>query len=392
MNSEPILLILLIIVFYSYIGYLSLLIIINTTIKVFKKETIIHPDYQPDVCLLVAAYNEEKFAEKKIGNSLSLNYPQEKIHQIWITDGSDDKTPQIIKRHTNITLLHENQRKGKTAAINRAIQYIKAPIIIFSDANTSLSTNSISEIVKSFKNPVVGCVAGEKKILKNDKDNAVNTGEGLYWKYESILKENESNFYSTIGAAGELFAIRTELFDTIENDTILDDFEISLQIALKGYKIKYTPKAYATEHASTNIKEELKRKTRIAAGSFQTLVRLKTLLNPFNNITLWFMYISHKVLRWTIIPFSLPVIFILNSLVFLKCTSCINFFSITFYCQLLFYFFAIIGYIFQSKKIKYNLIYAPYYFLVMNLSILIGFFKYLSRTQTVIWEKSKRET
>ncbi|MEA3317012.1 MAG: glycosyltransferase family 2 protein, partial [Bacteroidota bacterium] len=262
---------------------------------------------------------------------------------------------------------------------------------IFSDANTTLSSNSIIEITKLFYNKKTGCVAGEKKIIKNIKDNAISSGEGLYWRYESILKENESNFYSTIGAAGELFAIRTELFKPIKADTILDDFEISLQIALMGYRIKYSSKAYAIENASTNINEELKRKTRIAAGSFQTLSRLKKLLNPFNNFLLWFMYISHKVLRWTVIPLSLPIILILNSIIFLNCTNGINFYTIFFYSQILFYFLALLGYLFQSKKTKFNFIYVPYYFLIMNLSIIIGFFKHLNKRQTVIWEKSKRQ-
>ncbi len=392
MNFEFILLILLIIIFYSYIGYIGILLIFNSINLLFKKINKNYSAYQPEVCLLVVAYNEEEFAEKKIRNTLSLNYPKKLLHKIWITDGSTDKTPSIVKNYSDITLLHRSERKGKTAAINRALKYVNSPIVIFSDANTILSPNSISEIVKLFINPSVGCVAGEKKILKKDKDNAVNSGEGLYWMYESILKKTESNFYSTIGAAGELFAIRTELFNTIKEDTILDDFEISLQVVLNGYKIKYAPKAYAIENASINIKEELKRKTRIAAGSYQTLFRLKKLLNPFKNPILWFMYVSHKVLRWTIIPFSLPLIFVLNVLIFSKCTSCINFFSILFYCQILFYLLVLIGYFFQSKKIKYNFIYAPYYFVVMNLSLIIGFFKYINKTQTVLWEKSKRET
>jgi len=391
MKLELILLILLITVFYSYIGYLCILLIFNSINSLFKKTDINYSDLQPEVCLIVAAYNEEEFAEIKIKNTISLNYPKEKLHQIWITDGSTDKTPSIIKNYSNITLLHQDKREGKTAAINRAIKYVNAPIVIFSDANTLLSTNTIFEIVKLFNNPSVGCVAGEKKILKQNRNNAVNSGEGLYWKYESILKNQESNFYSTIGAAGELFAIRTKLFEPIKTNTILDDFEISLRIALKGYKIKYTPKAYAIENASTNIKEELKRKKRIAAGSYQTLFRLKKLLNPFHDSRLWFMYISHKVLRWTIIPFSLPVILILNSIIYLNCPNCINFFSITFYCQLLSYFFVLIGYLFRQKKIKYNFIYAPFYFVVMNISIIIGFIRYINKTQTVLWEKSKRK-
>ena len=155
MKLELILLILLITVFYSYIGYLCILLIFNSINSLLKKTDINYSDLQPEVCLIVAAYNEEEFAEIKIKNTLSLNYPKEKLHQIWITDGSTDKTPSIIKNYSDITLLHQDKREGKTAAINRAIKYVSAPIVIFSDANTLLSTNTISEIVKLFNNPWV---------------------------------------------------------------------------------------------------------------------------------------------------------------------------------------------------------------------------------------------
>ena len=143
-------------------------------------------------------------------------------------------------------------------------------------------------------------------------------GEGFYWTYESKIKKWESDINSTVGAAGELFAIRSNLFEPSPKDTLLDDFVISLNTVKKGFKIKYSPDAYAIETASFNVNEELKRKIRIACGGIQTMLRYPSLLNPFKFGFLSFQYFSHKVLRWTIIPFSFLFILACNFIIFLQ--------------------------------------------------------------------------
>ena len=162
--------------------------------------------------------------------------------------------------------------------------------MVFSDANTLLGRDSVRIIVDLFRNPKVGCVSGEKRIHQKQADAAAGAGEGLYWKYESTLKKWDAELYSVVGAAGELFAVRTELFHEVEPDTLLDDFIISLRIAMQGYTIQYNPDAYAIETASANVKEELKRKIRISAGGIQSIIRLKKLLNIFKYGTLSFQY------------------------------------------------------------------------------------------------------
>lgn len=381
--------ILLFIVFYSYLGYPLLLLIFNVYKRIFNKKDNSQIEYKPEITLFVAAYNEADFINQKIANSLNLNYPKDKIQYLWITDGSTDKTPNILSEHNEFIVLHSNERNGKTGAINRGMQYVKTPIVIFSDANTELNKNAILEIVNQFKNPKVGCVAGEKRIAPQDKDNAVNSGEGFYWKYESFIKKNESIFNSTIGAVGELFAIRANLYEKIESDTILDDFVISLRIAQKGYKIKYTAKAYATERASVNINEELKRKNRIAYGGFQAISRLKGLLNPFKNPILSFQYISHKLLRWTLVPLSIISLFFVNFYLSII-NSWEGVYTYLFYLQVIFYLFVLLGWVLQSKKTRLKVIFAPYYVFIMNLSEIIGFIRFLRKKQTVNWEKAKR--
>lgn len=384
--------ILLIIVLYAYVVYPLLLIVFCFFSGFFgsKKINEENIDYEPEVTLFIAAYNEKDFIEKKVSNSISLNYPEEKLHHVWIADGSTDGTDKALEKYDFINVYHQQERNGKTGAINRGMKFIKTPVVIFSDANTILNREAINEIVKMFKDQMVGCVAGEKRIFSKEKDNAVNSGEGFYWKYESLIKKKESELNSVIGAAGELFAIRTNLFEEIENDTILDDFIISMRIAQNGYKIKYAPNAYATERASINIKEELKRKVRIAYGGFQAISRLKKSLNPFKNQILTFQYYSHKILRWTLVPFSFFMLLLINFLILvLNIHSYI--FELIFLAQIVFYAFVLFGYIFQSKKINFKILFTPYYIFIMNLSQIIGLLRFLRKKQSVNWEKSKRD-
>jgi len=386
--AESIFWILLIIVVYAYLGYPFIIAIINI-LKIRLKNNNPDTNYEPNVTLFIAAYNEIDFVETKIKNSLSLNYPKDKIEFIWVTDGSDDGTNLELQKYDNIKVLHRNERKGKIGAINRGMAYVNTPIVIFSDANSLLNKEAIREIVKEFADKKVGCVAGEKRIFAGDKDNAVNSGEGIYWKYESFIKRNESGLSSVVGAVGELFAIRTELFNTIEEDTILDDLIISLRIALKGYKIKYTPNAYATEKASANINEELKRKIRIAYGGFQAISRLLPILNPLRHPLLSFQYISHKILRWVVVPFAILMLFLLNFFI-AYAYNWQGIFSYFFYLQILFYSLAFAGFIMRSKSLKNKVLFAPYYIFIMNLSQILGCMRFIRKKQTVNWERAKR--
>jgi cellulose synthase/poly-beta-1,6-N-acetylglucosamine synthase-like glycosyltransferase len=385
----------LFIIFYAYFGYGILLFVIIKILRLLglRKKYAGNEDYEPEVTLFVAAYNEKDYVDAKIKNSLELDYPKDKIKQVWVTDGSDDGTQEVLKKYADkgVEVYHEDARGGKIGAMNRGMAFVKTPIVIFSDANTMLGKESIRRIVNLFRNPKVGCVSGEKRIYQKDMDSAAGT-EGIYWKYESILKKWDAELYSVVGAAGELFAIRTELFQKVEKDTLLDDFIISLRVAEKGYTIQYDPEAYAIETASADVKEELKRKIRISAGGIQSIIRLKELLNPFKYGILTFQYISHRVLRWTLAPLGLLLILIFNLIIVLNC-GIINFNNIyvwIFWAQILFYLAALLGWYFENKKIKIKLLFIPYYFFIMNLSVYLGVIRFLKGKQTVKWERAKR--
>lgn len=374
-------------VFYTYLGYGIILFFLVRLKRLFIGKT--QPGtgtYEPEVTLLIAAYNERDYVAQKVENTRQLDYPANKLKQVWITDGSNDGTPELLQAYEDVVVLHEDARNGKIAAMNRGMQWVDTPIVVFSDANTILSRESIRRIVHLFERPTTGCVSGEKRIRSVQTEAAASAGEGLYWRYESTLKRWDAELYSVVGAAGELFAVRTELFEHVESDTLLDDFIISLRIAMRGYTIQYDPEAYAMETASADVGEELKRKIRIAAGGIQSIVRLAPLLNIFKYGILSFQYISHRVLRWTLAPLALPIIFVSNA--FLLQQGWL--YQVLFAGQILFYAAAMLGWYLANRKIKVKALFVPYYFFIMNYAVFRGFGRYLTRKQDVRWERAKR--
>lgn len=268
------------------------------------------------------------------------------------------------------------------------MQSVKTPYVIFSDANTLLNQDCIKNIVRHYQNDTVGGVAGEKKIVPSEAEAASGAGEGLYWKYESFLKKLDWEFYSVVGAAGELFSIRTDLYQYPGNNILLDDFVISLRVCQQGYRVAYEADAYALETASASIKDEQKRKIRIAAGGFQSMYLLRDLLNIFKYPTLSFQYISHRVLRWTLCPLFLPIVLICN--IIIVGIGAPIFYTLLLVAQLLFYGMALMGWILSLQNRKLHFLYAPYYFVFINVSLYLGFARFVKGRQTVLWEKATR--
>lgn len=384
--------VILTVLFYTYAGYGMLLTLLVFIKRLFVKPITRDPFFEPEVCLFVTAYNEKDYVDQKIKNSFSLDYPREKVQYIWITDGSDDGTPDALKKYPEVEVYHLPERKGKIHAMNRGMSFVKAPFIIFSDANTRLSKNTIREMVLCFSDEKVGCIAGEKRIAEEKSDSASGAGEGLYWKVESRIKHMDAELNSAVGGVGELFAIRRELFEPVEEDTILDDFTISLRIASKGFRIDYTPEAFAEETASLNVKEELKRKIRIAAGGIQTMIRMKTLLNPFKHGILSWQYFSHKVLRWSVTPLFLFLLLPVNLAVVAgqKLWLSPAFPAFVLYGQIACYLLALAGWFFENRKTRIKLFFAPYYFVAIHYASIRGILRYFRGKQQVTWEKSRR--
>lgn len=373
---------------YTYVGYGLLVWLLLKFRKSTKAFAAVLDDRLPFVSLLIAAYNEAPIISEKVENCLALDYPPDKLQLVFVTDGSDDGTPELLQQYDRITVLHEAGRKGKMAAVKRAMAAIQTPITVFTDANTFLNPLAIRELVKYFENPSIGAVAGEKRIMQKAGEAASAAGEGLYWHYESFLKKQDAHLYSVVGAAGELYAIRSDLFQALPSDTILDDFMQTLLIAANGYRVAYAPEAYAEEYASADLKEELKRKIRICAGGFQSMARLLPLLNPFRYAWLSFQYVSHRVLRWTLAPLFLPFIFMANA--WLAFCESGYLYPLLFVLQCLFYLQAALAYRWRDKPAPVPGFFVPLYFCIMNYSVYAGFLRYIAGRQSVQWEKARR--
>jgi len=380
-------------VVYTYVGYGAMLYIILKIKKLFVRREaspILPLDQQllPEVTLMICAFNEADVIEEKMKNIRELNYPQDKLCVMWVTDGSSDDSNKLLASYPEVTLVYSPERKGKAAAMQHGLRKNKAEYVIFTDANTMLNANAIREIVRQFMRPNVSCVSGEKRVKARHSGQAAAEGEGLYWKYESTLKKWDSELYSAMGAAGELFAVRMNHYRQAPSNALLDDFMMSMLILKDGHRIAYTKEAYATEYGSANTEEESKRKRRIAAGGLQSIWWLRSLMNPFAYPKVAFQYVSHRVLRWSITPIALFALIPLNLLL-------IVFDDHPLYCiigvlQLLFYLSALTGHILKQIGHRNKLLYVPCYFMFMNLNVFLGIRYLMTHNSSGTWEKARR--
>lgn len=375
----------ILVVLYIFIGY-GLVISLLAKFKRKKSLMELEDEDLPEVTFLVAAYNEEEIIEDKIRNTFSLNYPKNKLKLKFVTDGSNDGTNRIIEKYPEVDLCFKPSRAGKIAAVNRVMPSVASSITVFSDANVMINKDGLRNMIKHFQSNLVGAVSGEKTVVSKDEDGASSSGEGFYWKYESYLKKKDAEWNTLVGSAGELFAIRTNLYEEVDTNTLIEDFVMTMTMAAKGYKVAYEPKALAVESGSANIEEETKRKVRISAGGIQAVVRLLPLLNFFKYGKLSFQYISHRVLRWTLMPIALLGIFV--SIFFLAPNGWP--YDVLMRLQVIFCLLAFVGYSLRNAETKIKIVFIPYYFIYMHYCVVLGWIKYLRGKQQVTWEKAKR--
>ncbi len=382
----------LFLVFYTYVGYGMLIWLLVRLKRIVRgkaeQKALPADDSLPHVTFLVCAYNEQDVVEMKMENIRQLDYPSNKLHIMWVTDGSSDNTNEYLKAYPEVQVVYSPERRGKTAALNHGISQVKSEITVMTDANTLVNCEAIREIVRCMQDPKVGCVAGEKRVMARHDGQAAAEGEGLYWKYESALKRLDSEFYSAMGAAGELNAIRTSIYEPMPENALLDDFVMSMKMVQRGYKIAYTSNAYAMEYGSADLTEESKRKRRIAAGGLQSSWWLRSMMNPFRYPVVAFQFVSHRVLRWSITPIAMMALIPLNvALVMMKGGTI---YTIIWILQIVFYLASFCGYQLEQHGRKNKLLYVPYYFLFMNINVFRGMHYLRNHKGGGTWEKAKR--
>ena len=338
--------------------------------------------------LMICAYNEEDVVAEKMKNTLALDYPRDKFRIMWVTDGSNDHTNELLAAYPEVDIVFSPERRGKTAALKHGLLELKTRYVAFTDANTMLNPQAMREIARLFMDPTVGCVSGEKRVAAKTAGEMAAEGEGIYWRYESTLKRWDSELYSAMGAAGELYAIDPTLVHEVPNEALLDDFMMSMLIVADGKRIAYTPDAYAQEYGSADLAEESKRKRRIAAGGLQSIWWLRSMLNPFRQPIVAFQYISHRVLRWSVTPVAMVLLLLIN--IALVVLGAGKFFTIILLLQALFYLMAAAGWLLSRTGRRNKLLYTAYYFVFMNLNVFRGMAYLKSHHTSGAWEKARR--
>ena len=365
----------LFLVVYTYLFY-PLVITILSKLVAIRQQNTAPADFVPSVAILCAMYNEEDVAENKIANFKSLTYPSLKMY--IGSDGSSDKTNKILEKYSHDLFLsiYTFPRRGKVNVINDLIVASCEDILVFTDANSMFQYDAIEHLIEPFTDSTVGAVCGRLILL----DVEGKSGEGFYWRFETMLKRSESVFKCVVGGNGAIYAVRRELVQQLPANTINDDFTVSMRIIQQGYGMIYSDRAIATEEVGKDDSVEFRRHVRDAAGHYRAMIHLLPLLNPMHPKR-FFFYFSHRVIRW-FVPHLMILLcivpwFALPSFV-AKCVLL---------AEGLFYLFAAIGCLSQSKHM---LFYIPYYFTHINFALMIGFIRNLMGVQKVTWDRTQR--
>ena len=381
-------------ILYVYFGYPLLLALLA---RLRPKQLGYPSDYVPNVTLLIAAHNEQDVIASKMENALTLDYPRENLQILVAADGSDDRTAEIVKSFEprGVELSYQPERRGKMAAINRAMPRVRHEIVLFSDANNMYARETLRELVKPFSDPKVGAVSGSKNILLSGE--ALTKADGLYWRYESCIKEQETRLSSCTGVSGEILAIRTHLYQSPPDKVINDDFFIALGILRQGYRLVYAPKARSFEHSSLTEQDEATRRSRIVAGRYQVMLMSIQLL-PWRNPLLVWQILSHKFMRpW--VPFAMIMALVMNLLAFvIPHTTWKNgilslgwpYRLILFSLQIIFYLSAWLGNNLRGRGVVGKILYMPAFLVNSNFSAVRGLLSFLTGRQTALWQRARR--
>jgi len=372
--------------FHSYIFYPLILNMLSAGKKIIAPEISIED--QPMVSVIMSVYNEEKVLEKKIKTVFATNYPADKLELVIGSDGSTDRTDNIIenfiKEGFNIQFKKFGGRSGKSNIINALIPELKGNIYILTDANILFDENTIPFLVRHFKNENVGLV-GANVINTGLQKEGISFQEETYIRRENRIKYQEGLIWGTMmGAFGACYAIRAELFSKIPQNFLMEDFFITLGVISSGKLSISDPEAKVYEDVSNLVKEEFKRKIRISAGNFRNLAVFYGLLkNPFRGAG--FSFLSHKVLRWKG-PFFLIIALVANAFLLEQNL----FYRILFFLQLMGLISPLIDKVFSSLNIHNFALRLIAYFYMMNLALLLGFIKWVKGIRSNVWNPTQR--
>jgi len=378
---------------YHYVGYPLLLFVLSALSQATSdfgylmrrrnRRCLLQTDYVPTVALLMSVYNEEAVIRAKVKNLLEINYPFDRLEFLLGLDAPVDSTGKLLSQtpSSRLRVFPFQTRRGKLAVLCDLAGHTSAEILVLTDANTMLEKNCIRNLVRHFADPRVGAVSGEEiRVVAPGTDPGA---ESLYWRYESALKILESRLDCSLGGNGAALAVRRSLFHPRKR-SIVEDFQIPLEIGSSGYRVVYDPEAVATEDLAPTLSSQFERRARMGAGSFQTLFGNPQFLNPLRGLPT-LVYLSHKALRW-VTPFLLLAAFFCN--IWLASRV---FYAGLLLAQSLFYLTVAIGYWRKRRGRPTGLCSLPFYFCAMNLPLVVGLFRYLGGRQKRAWKVTPRQ-
>lgn len=350
----------------------------------------------PTITLVITAYNEQAAIKRKLENSLALDYPRERLHILVVDDGSQDRTAEIVRAYAGqgVELVSEPPRRGKLAAINRAMRHVGGDLVLFSDANNLYDPQVLRTMARAFADPRVGGASGAKRMLASD--DSLGASEGLYWKYESFIKRQETRLGSCTSASGDLFAMRRALYQAPPDNIINEDFYLALSVIARGYRVVYVPAAHSYDSISDSAQGEIERRARIVAGRYQMLAAAPALLSLKRPLIAW-QVVSHKFLR-PLVPLAMAGAFITNVLAVMLpdsrrgswLTLGAPFNAVLLVAQLAFYAAALAGNVWHFSGALGKLVYLPTFLLNSNFAAVIGLVRFVTGRQSVRWERVRR--
>lgn len=342
-----------------------------------RRAPALTPEQFPTVTLIIPAYNEQSSLPDKIANLREIVYPRERFEVVFVSDGSTDRTNELLRalEQPGIKVVRLPERRGKSHALNVAVQSAEHEILVFSDASTLFAPDAVRNLVRHFSDPKVGVVCGALRFRHTEESRQT---EGLYWSYEAMLRLMEARLGATLTASGAIYALRRAAYCPLAPETIIEDFVIPMNARKLGYRVLYDPEALGTEFAASTVAGEFTRRVRLAVGSFRSLREIAgPALHGFTGVA----FLSHKLLRW-LVPFLLVGLFLSNGFLL-----AMPLYRLTIVAQLLFYLWASVGFVFRRRmqRVRYALV--GYFLLAMNVAFLVGFFRFLVGREETTWQR-----
>ncbi|MGH9325228.1 MAG: glycosyltransferase family 2 protein [Terriglobia bacterium] len=334
----------------------------------------------PAISLVFPAYNEEAHLLEKIANTRGLDYPKDRLEVLIVSDGSTDRTNEILNNlhDTNIRAVLLPERKGKYNALNQAVKMVSNDLLVFCDATTLFAPPAVMNLIRHFQDPRTGIVAGALQFRGSDEFHQT---EGVYWKYESVLRMMEARLGLALSASGAIYALRRQCYRTLTADDVIEDCLIPMYARRLGYRVLYDPEAMGYEIPPSSVEGEFTRKVRFAVGGFRSLGVLTQ--SAFgSSLGMALAFISHKLLRW-VVPFLL--VGLLASDVFLLGSASYRGF---FVAQVLFYSWAGLGFVFRDRVQKVRFALLGYYLVAMNVALALGFLRFLAGREETLWQRA----